>query len=1049
MKNSRVFKRFIAALLLATVMLAAAAPAWAAQRHFIGDESADQNNLTGDVAAERQMEDFLMPLGASSSITATSIGVGAGPTFVAGTLLMALSTLANYKGLPWQNWPMGRYLFWHCPPDKWLGFLPRMSSITLWALDTIANSVFSITKFLVTAGINLMFLTFNSDWLVGMADWVGAAARDIFTFNGKSFADVALEISIVLFLILAMQKLLAGQLAGTVKSLVVAVMALTAVFFYTACAPQLVRGAVSLTDGVAGVALSSAAHFFWQNQNLGQFKSDLDLGLANAGTAAWETCVSDPWAATMFGTSDPNKLKITADEWSIVDKSAFSQDKNKIAELDKKVQDGSLYADTLFLASGDDKARDAAAEMLGQSASGRKAIDHGQHPGTVVGFAMSTDAVFRHIGAAIATIFPALAFFLLVGIIGGYLILSQFMLVLLLIFAPAALFAAMVPDAGWAFAVRYFKNMAAFLANKLIFGIYLGGVFALATGVVKGILDNSQAIGLAMAVLTLIYGGGLLFAWKFRAMLMNAVSSGSERLHERVLKTGDRAGRPITQGVLGLLREWGPLGEGLAILWQNRRLGRDVRRGFDNVETDLHNIGENVAAEQAASVPPDRRIGGTGPAGFLGGGKSGRIIDLVETEPGVWSMPGVERADSPAPGGRASARESRAALKISPPWAKTDGDEEETVVPPRYRLTLKDAAAAGGDGDKADALLGGYGGRPVVEEDGEDAGMSPPIGELDATTAAGDDGLTDSREEVRDVDGRPEPDLSASAPVRSGREVAAPDVASSWRSGDAAARPETPAAGVAPGAGDAFDAGRDSASGGEDGETSGVASGPPTGRGSGGLTVKDMPSAANASGPGASMPERPEPSIDSSPGVVPSWRPVAKSSMPETAAGSTAGPETPENVGTGNPAPISGGSRTDAGAATDNGPNGMESDVLRQRTAPAQPRDDDAQPGRGVRAVTAARSEVRDSGEASSTAPGLTAGRADGDAASRDAGLGGTKSPARRPGMAASNMLRNDAATVKDFSSEIVLPGRGFGAGTAAKPETPNISDDKGYYHWR
>ncbi|AOQ23094.1 hypothetical protein MTAT_26030 [Moorella thermoacetica] len=975
-KNSRNFKRLVAALLLAAIVLAAAAPAWAAQRHFIGDEPADQNNLTGDVAAERQTEDFLMPLGAGSSVSTASLGAGIGPGFVAGTLLTALSTLANYKGLPWQNWPMGRYLFWHYPPDKVLGFIPQMSGITLWAMDTFASGIFSVTKFLVTAGINLMFLTFNSDWLVGMADWIGAAARDIFTFNGKSFADVALEISIVLFLVLAMQKLLAGRLADTVKSLVVAVVALTSVFFYTACAPQLVRGAVSLTDGVAGVALSTSAHFFWQNQNPGQFKSDLDLGLANAGTAAWETCVADPWAAALFGTSDPNKLKITADEWSIVDKSAFSQDKNKIAELDKKVQNGSLYADTLFLASGDDKARDAVAEMLGQAntlntggtlaQAGKqigntigvyepKSIDHGQHPGTVVGFAPSSNTVFQHVGTAIATFFPALAFFLLVGIIGGYLILSQFMLVLLLIFAPLALFAAMVPDAGWAFATRYFKNMAAFLANKLIFGIYLGGVFALATGVVKGILDNSQAIGLAMAVLTIIYGGALFFAWKFRAMLMRAVSSGSEQLHENIQKTADRGVRnPVTQGIMGLLREWGPLGEGLAMLWQNRRLGRDVSRGFNDVETDLHNLGKNIAAEQAASVPSDNWIGRNGPAGLLGGGKGGRVINLVETEPGVWSMPGVERADSPVPGGRASARESRSALKISPPWAKTDGDEEETVVPPRYRLTLKDAAAAGGDGDKADALLGGYGGRPVVEEDSEDAGMSPPIGELDAATAAGDDGLTDSSEEVRDVDGRPEPDLSASAPARPGREMAAPDVASSWRSGDAAARPETPAAGVAPGAGGAFDAGRDSASGGENGETSGVASGPPTGRGNGGLTVKDMPSAANASGPGASMPDRPEPSIDSSPGVVPSWRPIARSAMPETAAGSTAGPETPENGGTGNPAPVSSGNRSDAGAVkSDNGPSGTVIGAARQRT------NNDTQHGRSIGTAVTSKTETK------------------------------------------------------------------------------------------
>jgi hypothetical protein len=492
-KSSR-FKRFVAALLLTAVTLAAAAPAWAAQRQFIGDEPADQNNLTGDVVAERQMESFWMPLGAGSSALTASVGAGLGGTVpLAAALLTSVSLVANYDGLAWKNWPMGRYLFWHYPPDKMLGFLPQMSGITLWVMDTIANGIFSITKYLVTVGINVMFFAFDTDWLAGAADWVGAAARSIFSFDGRSFADVALKLSIILFFVLAMQKLLAGQLAGTVKSLLVAVLSLAAVFLYTLEAPQIIRGAISLTDGVAGVALSASAHFFWEEQNPDQFKSDLDRGLANAGTAVWQACVAEPWAAALFGTSDPQKLKITADEWSIMDKSVF-QDKNKTAELDKKVQDGTLYADTLFLACGDDKSRDAVAEMLGRSASGgflgmnQKQVDHGQHPGSVVGFAPSTGSVLQHVGVAVMTVIPAFAFLLLVAIVGGMIILSQLMLTLLLIFAPAALFAAMVPDAGWALAARYFKTMLAFLVNKLIFGVYLGGLLAVATGVVRGVL---------------------------------------------------------------------------------------------------------------------------------------------------------------------------------------------------------------------------------------------------------------------------------------------------------------------------------------------------------------------------------------------------------------------------------------------------------------------------------------------------------------------------------------------------------------------------------
>jgi len=476
-------------LLFAFVFTVVAAPVWAAagRRNLIGDEPADQNNLTGDVVAERQMEEFLLPMGAGSSATLAGLATGAGVFIpMAGALVAASSVIASYKDLPWKNWPMGRYLFWHYPPDKFLGIFPRMASISAWLLDTAANSIFSATKFLVSFGINVMYLAFETEWVAAMADWVGAAARDIFSFTGDSFADVALKISLILLSVMAMQKLLSGHLAGTVQSLIVAVLAFTAVLLYATEAPRIVRGAANITDGVAGAALSASAHFFWQGQNTGQFQSDLDLGLANTGQAVWYACVAAPWAASQFGTTDPNNLVITDEEWSIFDRSAIPE--KKYNELSKKVPDGTVYADTLFLGCGDDKCRDAVAEMLGQAEKGGNPLNHGRHPGSVVGFSPSFSIGLHHIGTALMTLLPAAAFVLLILMVGGLLILSQLVVVILLIFAPAVLFAAMVPDAGWAVAARYFKTMLAFLANKVIFGLYLGALLALGTGVVRGIL---------------------------------------------------------------------------------------------------------------------------------------------------------------------------------------------------------------------------------------------------------------------------------------------------------------------------------------------------------------------------------------------------------------------------------------------------------------------------------------------------------------------------------------------------------------------------------
>ena len=477
-------------LLFAFVFTVVAAPVWAAagRRNFIGDEPADQNNLTGDVVAERLMEDFLLPLTNTNSPGNTVIAADTGwigP--MADELTKVASEVAKQQGLVWKNWPKGRYLFWHYPPDKIAGFIPRMTSISAWLLDSFANFMFTITKSLVSSGISTMYLAFKTDWLAGMADWVGTAAREIFSFTGDSFADVVFKLSLIFLFVFLMQKLLSGHLAGAVQSFIVAVLAFTAVLLYATEAPRIVRGAVGIVDGVAGTALSASAHFFWQSQNTDQFQSDLDLGLANAGQAVWYACVAAPWAAAQFGTVDPNNLLVTDEEWVIFDKSAIP-DKKKVAELGQKVADQTLYADTLFLACGDDKCRDAVAEMLGQAERGGKPVNHGRHPGSVVGFSPSASIGMHHIFTAIMTLFPAMAFSVLIFVIGGLLILSQLIVVILLIFAPAVLFAAMVPDAGWAVAARYFKTMLAFLANKVIFGLYLGALLALGTGVVRGIL---------------------------------------------------------------------------------------------------------------------------------------------------------------------------------------------------------------------------------------------------------------------------------------------------------------------------------------------------------------------------------------------------------------------------------------------------------------------------------------------------------------------------------------------------------------------------------
>lgn len=461
-------------------------------RWLIGEELAVENCWTGDVEAEKRTEKFLLPGVAVVSPPANPLP---------GFLLAAggvISQLANNDRLNWQNWPHGRYQFWHAPPDKMLGFLPQTAAVALAMLEFVANSVFSLTKMLVCAGINIVILAYTSEWTAQIADQIGKTVAGVFPLSGgnvgsDSFVSVALKLALFGLAVAAAAKLLRGLIASSAAALVVAAAAVAGSIAYVANATPFVLAAGQFTDGLAGLALSAASRFAFTEGNAPPGVSDpLAVGLANAGQAAWHATVAAPWAAAMFGTADPEKLRVTESEWNALDKKSFPPEKRALMEA--RLKEGRLYADTLFLGCGDDASRNAVADALGSPSKsywfGLKTVevDHGEHPGSAVCMAPDYGAVGRHLLTAFLSLLPALAFLGLAVGVGGSIIVAQLLLMALLVFLPLALIAAVVPDAGWAFALRYLKALLGAFSVKVFYGLYLGVVLALATAVVNGFL---------------------------------------------------------------------------------------------------------------------------------------------------------------------------------------------------------------------------------------------------------------------------------------------------------------------------------------------------------------------------------------------------------------------------------------------------------------------------------------------------------------------------------------------------------------------------------
>lgn len=484
--------KILAALLLFVFAFAAAsARALALDPGFadeVGGEDALENDLSGTAAQEKAGETMIYDV---LSLAAIAAG-GTGNVVFAGLAQLA-KALERYGY--WSNWPMDRYNFSYVPPEG--GILGGIDDKVAAAVGAgIANFFFLLAKLLARIGINLTVAAFHTNVVSGLADWIGEAARRVFSLSGQPFMQVFLRLMVVALLLGGAYKLVRGRIASAALAVVIAAAAVGGSAWFAANAGRVVRAAGDFTDNLAGLALSAVGSFSAEGRRM-EGVPPLDRGLIAAANEVWATVIVKPWALATFGTADPEKLKLVGPDDPGKPAGAVSE-YEYLAEAFKdsfpdfsKVRPG-MRIDTLYLGTAPGTAeRQAVVRALGASEKGGflglggGEVWHGEHPGSVVG--LSPGAVWGKIPIALLSLLAAAAYFALAVSVGGSILFCQLALAVLIVALPLALLALLWPDAGYSFALKYARTVLGFLAVKLIYGIYLALVLAVASAVVSAV----------------------------------------------------------------------------------------------------------------------------------------------------------------------------------------------------------------------------------------------------------------------------------------------------------------------------------------------------------------------------------------------------------------------------------------------------------------------------------------------------------------------------------------------------------------------------------
>lgn len=513
-------KRIIAGVLLLFFLLISLPIANA--REYIAEEDAEANRIGyGNIPAEIMLENAFMPVsllnvsevedGAALAVSIAGGGAGNAALYGMDPTLATMIIMYDKTAARWMNWPSGRYIYSTAEPENSSGVINRLfSSIPVSIVSLIANKVFEFTKILVALGINIIVLAFNTNWAGTIATFIGDVTNQLIDFENYGAFKMFFLFGICALTLSITYNFLKAQMTQAFTAFLISVLVLAGIIGWEANCKDIILAATSLTDELGGASMTMLTKAMPMNDTTSTTSDNLlNKGLRAAGNTVWQTIVVNPWAVTLFGTTNPNKLKLTAEEIESINR-----------ELETPLAGGrDYYLDTVYLgAAADDHARTVVCNTI---AKANRFVNHGDHSNASMFMSCSSSNATRYLTSSMITTFPALAFFVLAAFIGGSMIICQFMLVVMLVFSPIVLLVALYPNAGWHFAMNFFKKMVGLLGIKVVYGLYLGVVLFMGTAVTANTTVLGNRLGAVMFFLTIIFAGAVIWRKKVFDMAVN------------------------------------------------------------------------------------------------------------------------------------------------------------------------------------------------------------------------------------------------------------------------------------------------------------------------------------------------------------------------------------------------------------------------------------------------------------------------------------------------------------------------------------------------
>ncbi len=497
-------KKLISIILAFTILLSL--PSFAlAERKYIGDEPPDDYI----VGRQGKIEDAL--------------------TVQVSTLPIILESFDSDEFI-WLRYPANNYQFRTAPTVDQNFFSNKMEDASTAIQDSMANIFFSFSKVAAMLANNIILLVFDNFLTDGMFKSIGTIVGALTSYeNGGLFSLMLLLMMIILGIAIILH-LVRAQLMRAFSSVLVAALCIACITAYSLNVDKIVPAIMNFTNQATGMALMATSYMkdipedeAVEIDSLVGETTLLQQGLIETTNAMWHITVGAPWANGMFGSGDPNNLKLLPSEVA-----AINKDINKTFSIKLLGSDGLInvdmdwealfknkgipeesYMDSVWLASSNDVRQ----SML-QAITGTQERYESDNTAVLYTVGQGMTSSTLHMGTAILTLIPAFLFLLFSVFVGLPILVAQFILLFLLILLPFALLMGVAGEKGIQTTILYLKHLLGAAASKIIYGFYMSFVLLSTVSLtqVSFVQNNFMLSGFLISV---ILGLALIFRKRF------------------------------------------------------------------------------------------------------------------------------------------------------------------------------------------------------------------------------------------------------------------------------------------------------------------------------------------------------------------------------------------------------------------------------------------------------------------------------------------------------------------------------------------------------